>query len=63
MKLFFWRVIEIFTRRITGDYTGADYRQVEVFGAWCEQIKGATATSASSNKINFVLGCPGEVVQ
>ena len=52
------------TARTNGwDYMGADHLQVEVYGAWCEQIKGATALSAPSNKINFVLGCPGETVQ
>ncbi|HYQ02212.1 MAG TPA: vWA domain-containing protein [Polyangiaceae bacterium] len=40
------------------DYLGSDYSQVEVFGTWCEGIKSATA-----NSVNFVLGCPGEVIQ
>jgi len=40
------------------DYIGTDYLQVEVFGSWCEGIK-----SASANSVNFVLGCPGEVIQ
>jgi len=40
------------------DYIGSDYSQVEVFGTWCEGIKSATA-----NSVNFVLGCPGEVIQ
>ncbi|HYQ43169.1 MAG TPA: vWA domain-containing protein [Polyangiaceae bacterium] len=40
------------------DYIGSDYSQVEVFGTWCESIKAATA-----NSVNFVLGCPGEVIQ
>jgi hypothetical protein len=39
------------------DYTTADFTQIEVFGSWCEQIKNAT-----SNTVNFVFGCPGEVV-
>jgi hypothetical protein len=39
------------------DYTGADYRQVEVYGSWCDQIK-----SAATNTVNFVFGCPGEIV-
>jgi len=39
------------------DYTDASYTRVEVFGSWCDQIKGASA-----NAVNFVLGCPGEVV-
>lgn len=40
------------------DYIGSDNLQVEVFGSWCEGIKSATA-----NSVNFVLGCPGEVIQ
>jgi Mg-chelatase subunit ChlD len=40
------------------DYVGDDYLQVEVFGSWCDGIKMATA-----NSVNFVLGCPGEVIQ
>lgn len=40
------------------DYIGDEYAQVEVFGAWCENIKSATA-----NSVNFVFGCPGEVIQ
>lgn len=40
------------------DYTSTSSMQVEVFGAWCEQIKAATA-----NTVNFVLGCPGEIVE
>lgn len=40
------------------DYTNADELEVEVYGSWCEQIKGA----AAGNKVNFILGCPGEVV-
>jgi Mg-chelatase subunit ChlD len=39
------------------DYTGTGYLQVEVYGAWCDQIKAATA-----NTVNFVLGCPGETI-
>jgi len=40
------------------DYVGAGYLQVEVYGFWCEKIK-----SAAANSVNFVLGCPGEVIQ
>lgn len=40
------------------DYTSSEYLQVEVYGTWCDQIKAAT-----TNKVNFVLGCPGEVIQ
>jgi len=40
------------------DYTGADAREVLVYGSWCDQIKGA----AAGNTVNFILGCPGEVV-
>ncbi len=40
------------------DYTGADEREVLVYGSWCDQIKGA----AAGNTVNFILGCPGEVV-
>ncbi|HET7544839.1 MAG TPA: hypothetical protein VFK05_33460, partial [Polyangiaceae bacterium] len=40
------------------DYIGDEYSQVEVYGAWCEGIKSATSKS-----VNFVLGCPGEVIQ
>jgi len=40
------------------DYTSSSFLQVEVYGSWCDQIKTAT-----SNKVNFVLGCPGEVIQ
>lgn len=40
------------------DYIGTDDLQVEVFGSWCDGIK-----SASANSVNFVLGCPGEVIQ
>jgi hypothetical protein len=39
------------------DYTGTNNLQVEVYGAWCDQIKGATA-----NTVNFVLGCPNEII-
>ena len=39
------------------DYTSSDFMQVEVFGSWCDQIK-----SASSNSVNFILGCPNEVI-
>lgn len=39
------------------DYVGAGYTQVEVFGQWCDQLKAADA-----NKVNFVLGCPGETI-
>lgn len=39
-------------------YTTSDSMHIEVFGSWCDQIKAAT-----SNTVNFVLGCPGEVVQ
>jgi len=40
------------------DYIGTGYKQVEVFGQWCDQLKAADA-----NKVNFVLGCPGQTVQ
>ena len=40
------------------DYTGADEREVLVYGSWCDQIKGA----AAGNTVSFILGCPGEVV-
>jgi hypothetical protein len=40
------------------DYLGSGYRQVEVFGQWCDQLK-----TADAKKVNFVLGCPGEVIQ
>jgi Mg-chelatase subunit ChlD len=40
------------------DYIGTGYKQVEVFGQWCEQLKAADA-----NKVNFVLGCPGETIE
>ena len=39
------------------DYTSSDYEQVEVFGSWCDQIKAAT-----SDSVNFILGCPNEVI-
>jgi Mg-chelatase subunit ChlD len=39
------------------DYTGTGYLRVEVFGQWCDQLKAADA-----QKVNFVLGCPGEVI-
>jgi len=39
------------------DYMGTGYKQVEVFGQWCDQLKAADA-----NKVNFVLGCPGETI-
>ncbi|MET0792136.1 MAG: vWA domain-containing protein [Polyangiaceae bacterium] len=39
------------------DYTSADYMQVEVFGDWCNQISVASADS-----VNFILGCPNEVI-
>jgi len=39
------------------DYTGTDSLQVEVYGAWCDQIKAVTADT-----VNFVLGCPGEII-
>jgi von Willebrand factor type A domain len=38
-------------------YTSNDYLQVEVFGSWCDQIK-----AADSNSVNFILGCPNEVI-
>jgi hypothetical protein len=40
------------------DYTDSTDTEVEVYGSWCDQIK-----SASANTVNFVLGCPGELVQ
>ena len=40
------------------DYTGADEREVLVYGSWCDRIKGA----AAGNTVNFILGCPGEIV-
>jgi von Willebrand factor type A domain-containing protein len=40
------------------DYTGTSNLQVEVYGSWCDQIKVITA-----NSVNFVLGCPGEIIQ
>jgi von Willebrand factor type A domain-containing protein len=40
------------------DYIGADSLQVGVYGTWCDGIKTATA-----NSVNFVLGCPGEIIQ
>jgi hypothetical protein len=40
------------------DYTSSDNLNVEVYGSWCDQIKGVSA-----NSVNFVLGCPGEVIQ
>ncbi|HKO49688.1 MAG TPA: vWA domain-containing protein [Polyangiaceae bacterium] len=39
------------------DYTSADNRRVEVYGQWCEQLK-----TPDAKKVNFVLGCPGEVI-
>jgi len=39
------------------DYAGTGYLRVEVFGQWCDQLKAADA-----KKVNFVLGCPGEVI-
>src|SRR6185369_5972132 len=39
------------------DYLGTGYKQVEVFGQWCDQLKAADA-----NKVNFILGCPGETI-
>lgn len=39
------------------DYMGTGYKQVEVFGQWCDQLKASDA-----NKVNFVLGCPGETI-
>jgi len=39
------------------DYTSPDYRRVEVYGQWCDQLK-----TADAKKVNFVLGCPGEVI-
>ncbi len=39
------------------DYTSSDFQQIEVYGSWCDQIK-----TADSNAVNFVLGCPGEMV-
>lgn len=40
------------------DYIGSDSLHVGVYGTWCDGIKTATA-----NSVNFVLGCPGEVIQ
>ena len=40
------------------DYIGTGYKQVQVFGQWCDQLKAADA-----NKVNFVLGCPGQTVE
>jgi Mg-chelatase subunit ChlD len=39
------------------DYLDTGYKQVEVFGQWCDQLKAADA-----NKVNFVFGCPGETI-
>jgi hypothetical protein len=39
------------------DYTSPDNLQIQVFGSWCDQIKTAT-----SNTVNFVFGCPNEVI-
>ncbi len=39
------------------DYTSSDYMQVTVYGSWCDQIKAGT-----SNSVNFILGCPNEVI-
>jgi len=39
------------------DYTGTGYQRVEVFGQWCDQLK-----TADAKKVNFILGCPGEVI-
>jgi len=47
------------TTRMNGwDYTSSNFLQIEVYGSWCDQIKAAT-----SNRVNLVLGCPGEVLQ
>jgi hypothetical protein len=45
------------TRMNGWDYTNADDTEVQVFGSWCDQIKAATA-----NTVNFVLGCPGQMI-
>jgi hypothetical protein len=45
------------TRMNGWDYTNADDTEVQVFGPWCDQIKAATA-----NTVNFVLGCPGQII-
>ena len=39
------------------DYTNGTNTEVTVFGSWCDQIK-----AASANTVNFILGCPGEVI-
>ena len=36
------------------EYTGTDYKGVEVHGSWCEQIK-----TTAANKVEIVFGCPG----
>jgi Mg-chelatase subunit ChlD len=36
------------------EYTGADYKGVEVHGSWCEQIK-----TTAANMVEIVFGCPG----
>ena len=46
------------TRGNGWEYIGTDYLQVGVYGSWCDGIKSATA-----NSVNFVLGCPGEIIQ
>ena len=46
------------TRMNGWDYTSADNNRVEIYGSWCDQIKSAT-----SRQVNFVLGCPNEIIQ
>lgn len=46
------------TARMNGwDYTDSSSLEVAVYGSWCDQIKAASAQS-----VNFILGCPGEVI-
>jgi hypothetical protein len=37
------------------DYTGADDKQIQIYGSWCDQI-----TTANANTVNFVFGCVGQ---
>jgi len=43
------------TKQNGWDYTGADMKQIQVYGSWCEQIKAANVTT-----VNFVFGCVGQ---
>lgn len=38
------------------DYTDASHTQVQVFGSWCDRVKGG------ANMVQVVYGCPGFVI-